>query len=87
MGVGARAGKGWIEQVADVAAHRMAHPNSPHVSQATLEEPRRGQDRECSRAVVSRQLPESGAAVRGGDSAGTGSPGGVGVPELVLVYI
>ncbi len=25
----------------DVAAHRIAHPNSPHVSQAKLEEPRR----------------------------------------------
>jgi hypothetical protein len=29
---------GWLT---DVAAHRMAHPNSPHVSQAKLEEPRR----------------------------------------------
>ena len=27
--------------LSDVAAHRMAHPNSPHVSQARLEEPRR----------------------------------------------
>jgi hypothetical protein len=29
---------GWLT---DVAAHRTAHPNSPHVSQAKLEEPRR----------------------------------------------
>ncbi len=28
----------WLK---DVAAHRMAHPSSPHVSQARLEEPRR----------------------------------------------